>query len=130
MMRLLLTHALFLVLSASSPAGVSATQYTLVDLGPAIVAAIDPDLRTVVGSYLLPEQTAAILYPTTLVLGTLPEGPLLGGQCHPGGCDRGLLWHRALLALYSRLPVCGRHGPGRSGHARGAGPLQCGGGRE
>jgi hypothetical protein len=63
-----------LVLSLALSSLAHATQYTLTDLGPVIVTAIDPAVPVVVGSYYMPRQIAAIVYPQPVVLGTLPGG--------------------------------------------------------
>jgi len=49
-------------------------QYTITDLGPSQVFNIAPTDTTVVGSQLVPNQTAFVLYPTTTNLGYLPQG--------------------------------------------------------
>ena len=63
-----------LVLSLLLTSLASATQYHFDDLGPVIATALDPDAPVAVGSYYMPAQIAAIVYPQPLVIGTLPGG--------------------------------------------------------
>jgi hypothetical protein len=63
-----------LVLSLLLASLAHATQYHFADLGPVIATALDPDAPIAVGSYYMPAQIAAIVYPQPLVLGTLPGG--------------------------------------------------------
>jgi len=74
--RMLLTLALLLafLLPLQAQAQPPASAYTLTDLGHVIVASLDPTAPVVVGTFLAPDQLAAILYPTPLALGTLPDG--------------------------------------------------------